>query len=370
MKNSEIPSIHRILMSTDCVGGVWTYSLELAKSLQDYNVEVVLATMGAVLSADQREAVKKIQNIKLFESSFKLEWMEDPWNDVEASGQWLLKIEEMTRPDLIHLNSYAHGSLPFRAPKIVVGHSCVFSWHKAVRKTEPDNKWQKYREAVTLGLQSADMAIAPSGSMLAELERYYSLPQRTEVVYNGRDAADFIPAQKEEIILAAGRLWDEAKNVAAVGAAASRLDWPVILAGDNVNPDGGVKTFSGVKHLGRISQNKLSELMGRASIYAFPARYEPFGLSILEAALAGCALVLGDIPSLREIWGENAYFVHPDDHDQLEYTINGLIKDAALRRKIAGKSRIHALRYSARKTAESYMKAYNDLMNMKYKAAI
>ncbi len=31
-----------------------------------------------------------------------------------------------------------------------------------------------------------------------------------------------------------------------------------------------------------------------------PARYEPFGLSVLEAALSGCALVLGDIPSLRE----------------------------------------------------------------------
>ena len=43
--------------------------------------------------------------------------------------------------------------------------------------------------------------------------------------------------------------------------------------------------------------------MARASIYALPARYEPFGLSILEAALSGAALVLGDIPSLREVWG-------------------------------------------------------------------
>jgi glycogen synthase len=51
----------------------------------------------------------------------------------------------------------------------------------------------------------------------------------------------------------------------------------------------------------------------RASIYALPARYEPFGLSALEAALSGCALILGDIPSLREVWLEAAPYVSPDD---------------------------------------------------------
>ena len=55
--------------------------------------------------------------------------------------------------------------------------------------------------------------------------------------------------------------------------------------------------------------------MGRAAIYALPARYEPFGLSILEAALSGCALVIGDIPSLREIWADAALFVPSDGHD-------------------------------------------------------
>jgi glycosyltransferase involved in cell wall biosynthesis len=48
-------------------------------------------------------------------------------------------------------------------------------------------------------------------------------------------------------------------------------------------------------------------------VFAAPARYEPFGLAILEAARAGCSRVLGDIPSLRELWDGAARFVDPGD---------------------------------------------------------
>ncbi|MEB3829625.1 glycosyltransferase [Phormidium sp. CCY1219] len=61
-----------------------------------------------------------------------------------------------------------------------------------------------------------------------------------------------------------------------------------------------------------MSPEELSHWYARAAIYAFPARYEPFGLSVLEAALSGCALVLGDIPRLREMWGDAAVFANPD----------------------------------------------------------
>jgi hypothetical protein len=52
-------------------------------------------------------------------------------------------------------------------------------------------------------------------------------------------------------------------------------------------------------------------------VSAAPARYEPFGLSILEAAGDRCALMLGDIPSLREIWDSRAQSVAPGDHEAL-----------------------------------------------------
>jgi glycosyltransferase involved in cell wall biosynthesis len=68
-------------------------------------------------------------------------------------------------------------------------------------------------------------------------------------------------------------------------------------------------------------------LLARASIYVHPARYEPFGLAILDAALAGCALVLGDIPSLRELWHDAAIFVPTEDAARLSRELTALIEN-------------------------------------------
>ena len=123
-------------------------------------------------------------------------------------------------------------------------------------------------------------------------------------------------ASKEPFVLAAGRLWDEAKNIEALRAALRReIAWPVCVAGDTRHPDGrAVAAPWTSRMLGRAADRRdLAGWLRAAAIYALPARYEPFGLVRLEAALSGCALVLGDIPSLREVWGDAALFVAPDD---------------------------------------------------------
>jgi glycosyltransferase involved in cell wall biosynthesis len=98
--------------------------------------------------------------------------------------------------------------------------------------------------------------------------------------------------------------------------------------------------------------------MSHAAIYALPARYEPFGLSVLEAALSGCALVLGDIPSLRELWGDAALFVDPDDHDTLATTITWLTEDAPMRRALSARARHVALRFTPARMATGYLEVY------------
>ncbi|HET6692503.1 MAG TPA: glycosyltransferase, partial [Miltoncostaeaceae bacterium] len=145
----------------------------------------------------------------------------------------------------------------------------------------------------------------------------------------------FRPAPKEPFVFSAGRLWDPAKNVAALCEIASAIPWPVVVAGDTAGPDGGGRPIEGVELLGRIEPARMRDWLARASIYAMPARYEPFGLSVLEAALSGCALVLGDIPSLREVWGEAALYADPFDDGALAAALRRLAGDAALRERIA-----------------------------------
>jgi glycosyltransferase involved in cell wall biosynthesis len=98
--------------------------------------------------------------------------------------------------------------------------------------------------------------------------------------------------------------------------------------------------------------------LSRAAIYALPARYEPFGLSVLEAALRGCALALGDIDSLRENWDGAAAFVDPADPDALAAAINGLIADPARRIRQANLARERSLALTPGRMGEAYYSLY------------
>jgi glycosyltransferase involved in cell wall biosynthesis len=306
--------------------------------------------------------VRQIANITLYESTFKLEWMEAPWDDIEAAGDWLLELEARTRPDVVHLNGYVHGALPWQSPTLVVGHSCVFSWFAAVQGTAPPTVWDRYRQEVGRGLRAADRVTAPTAAMLTALHTHYGTFTAAPAIANGRRASCFPPGAKEPCILTAGRVWDAAKNVALLEEVAPSLSWPVFVAGEAHHPEGGVVACKAVQGLGQLTPAELATWLGCAAIFALPARYEPFGLSALEAGLAGCTLVLGDIPSLREVWGEAALFVPPDRPDVLAETLESLIKDARWRALMAQRARACALCYTPERMARAYVALYTHLL--------
>jgi glycogen(starch) synthase len=347
-----------VLMTADTVGGVWTYAVELSRALAQRGVRVALASMGAAATDGQRAQVAAIDGVTLHASAFRLEWMEDPWADVERAGTWLMSLERELEPDLVHLNQFAFGALAFRAPTLLVAHSCVCSWWRAVHGEPAPPSWSHYREVVAAGLAGADLVGAPTRSMLRSLGVDYGFHGEGVVLPNGRDPAVFRPGPKAPVVFAAGRLWDAAKNLAALDAVAPSLPWEVRVAGPTAHPDGGEAVASGVTMLGVLPQATLARELAAASIYAFPARYEPFGLSVLEAALAGCALVLGDVPSLREIWGPAAVYVSPDDHDALREAIGALAADTPRREALAAAARARALTYTPDGLAAAYLAAY------------
>jgi glycogen synthase len=198
--------------------------------------------------------------------------------------------------------------------------------------------------------------------MLSALERHYGRLRRSHVVPNGRDTALFSPADKRPFILAVGRLWDEAKNIVMLDTVAPSLSWPIYVAGEERHPVAGRVRYRSLKPLGRLSPPMLASCLSHAAIYALPARYEPFGLSVLEAGLAGCALVLGDIPSLRETWDGAALFVPPDDADMLAKTFQTLSQDGSQLAWLATRARIRALQYTPERMLTGYLAAYEELL--------
>jgi glycogen synthase len=350
----------RVLMTADTVGGVWTYAVELARALDRHGVRIALATMGAPLKPSQRSQLAGLRALSLHESSFKLEWMQHAWNDVDRAGEWLLALERQYAPDLVHLNQFAFGALPFAAPTLVVAHSCVLSWWRAVRRQAAPPSWDEYRVRVRAGLAGAGLVAAPTRAMLDTLAENYGHAGGV-VLCNGRGAENFQPADKQAFIFAAGRFWDAAKNLAALQAVAPLLPWPVRVAGPTSNPEDGHVQPSQVEFLGELPAQSLARQLARASIYALPARYEPFGLSVLEAALSGCALVLGDIPSLREVWGPAALYVTPDDYPALRTALRRLIDDPQERTRLSAAARARGLRFTTHRMTEAYLAAYATL---------
>lgn len=345
-------------MTADAVGGVWTYSLELARALASGGTRVTLATMGPLPSDEQRLEASRIPGLEVVEGSYALEWMENPWTEVDAAGEWLLGLAEALRPDLVHLNGYVHGALRWNAPCVVVAHSCVVSWWKAVHQCDPPANWTTYRQRVRAGLLGADFVVAVSRAMADAMGRHYSV-SGAAVVLNGRWSPEYQPGRKEDFILASGRIWDEAKNVLLLDRIGPQLRWPVMLAGDTRRPDGADTTLRNLQPLGKLPADKIKPWFSRAAVYASPALYEPFGLSILEAALSGCALVLGDIPSLRELWTGAALFADPQDGPAFAQTLNTLADESNLRAELARKARVRALSLTPERMVNQYLAVYS-----------
>jgi glycosyltransferase involved in cell wall biosynthesis len=354
--------MQRVLMTTDAVGGVWSYALQLSSLLASRGVHVLLATMGPEPTEGQRADAAKIPRLELHAQPYALEWMPGAWADVDAAAEWLLSLAEHFTPDIVHLNGFAHGDLDWQAPTLMVAHSCVWSWWAAVHNTHAPAEWNEYKQRVTRGLRAAGVVVTPSHAMRAALTRAYGLGHDAVIIPNCHTEQIAPQALKEPFILAAGRLWDPAKNIAALDGVAARIAWPTYVAGDTSGPDANVRALPNVRLLGRLSACDTLRWMARASIYALPARYEPFGLSVLEAARAGCALVLGDIPSLRENWDGAATFVQPDQPDRLETVLSRLTEREAERRALAAAAQHRAAAFAPSLHLRKYLDLYYALV--------
>ena len=346
----------KVLLATDTVGDVFAYTVELSRALDAQGVEVVVATMGPRLRPEQRALLPG----RVHESGYRLEWMADSWVDVAAAGRWLLILEEEERPGVVHLCSYAHGALPFTAPKVVVAHSSVLSWWRAVHGSDAPPEWGHYREQMGAGLAGADAVVAPTAAMLEELERdHLPLPGVATVIRNGSPAPTAASdVGKSALVLGAERTWDQAKNLATLDAAAARLAWPVTVAGD-LGATGRVRF---AESTGALDPSALAELRRSASIFAAPAAYDPSGLGVLAAARDRCALVLSYIPSLRELWSDAAIFVQPDDERALHGALEALIDDRHLRGQLAERAQRRAAKLSIERTARAYRELYERLV--------
>jgi glycosyltransferase involved in cell wall biosynthesis len=316
-----------ILMTVDAVGGVWTYACDLSAALVSSGVDVVLAVIGPAPTRGQRDGLDR--NVDLVVTGLDLDWVAPDAGTVEAAGSTVAALATKLDVDLLHLNQPALAAAlgSFDKPLVVAIHSCVATWWEAVHggDTPPDFAWQT--DLVRRGLERADAIVAPSLAFAEQVRRLYRLRDLPLVVRNGRSVPTSAGGIGVRSAFTAGRLWDRGKNIATLDQAAARSPHAFAAAGALCGPNGEGVTLHHMEPLGLLDAAAIAARLAERPVFMSAALYEPFGLAVLEAAYAGCALVLSDIPTLRENWSGVASFVAPTDADGFAAALDDLLRD-------------------------------------------
>ncbi len=347
----------RVLMTADAVGGVWRYAIELADGFAARGVETVLAVMGPAADAAQRLEAGRVHGLRLVQTGLELDWTARSAAELDGATAQLRSLAAEVGASSVHLHAPALvGSTPWPVPVVAVSHSCVATWWRAVRGGDMPADFAWRTEAAAMGLRRANAVIAPSQAHADALRQVYG-PLRLHVVHNGRRPMPVVTARRERAVLTAGRLWDEGKGVAALDRAAATLGAPVRAAGPVAGPNGAMASFANLDLLGTLDEAGLEAEHARATVFVSVPRYEPFGLAVLEAAQAGMALVLSDIPSLRELWDGAAVFV--TDEAALVATLWGALDAPG---PLGEAARERAGRYTAAAMAAATLALHRDVL--------
>ena len=340
----------RVLLSTDAVGGVWQYTFELARAFSRRRVEVEIAVLGPGVTAEQRKAVAALDGVRLHETGLPLDWTAEAPSMLGVASNTLAALVQRLDVDTVQLHTPALVAQSlWHAPVLAVVHSCVGTWWSAVRggAVPADFLWRM--AAVRAGLQAADCIVAPTRSFAEMVRGIYTLQREIEVVHNGRAPADLNPtdAVTRHGVLAAGRLWDDGKNIAMLDGAAASMGKVAVRAAGAVNgPNSAGVRLERVQALGTLDGQRMAQAMAEARIFAAPARYEPFGLAVLEAAQASLPLVLADISTFRELWDGAAIFLPPSDSGAWAEALSNLHEQPEACRRWGMKARARAAAFS------------------------
>jgi glycosyltransferase involved in cell wall biosynthesis len=241
-----------------------------------------------------------------------------------------------------------------------------------------------YTSQVESHAARADAILTVSETTAADVERELGIERdRISVIPNGIDSDQLAPSPETDrqvallydlpsrFLLFVGTL-EPRKNISTLVEAVgnlTRCGWEgtLLLAGgpgmDEPKIDTAVERLrlgSWVRKLGYVPPEHLPALYRRAHALINPSHWEGFGLPPLEAMACRVPVVASDIPAHREIAGDAALYVSPDDPSSIAEGIEKVWNDDALRADLVelGSSRVQRFTWdeTARKTLALYQK--------------
>ena len=356
----------RVLMTTDTIGGVWTFTKELSAELLANGCSVALVSLGRLpLPTQQAWADAQCERwgsrFQYLGSGVPLEWTAENTRAFCDGEPLLLEVADEFGAELLLSSQFCFGALGGDLPRIVIAHSDVLSWAEACRPQGLQcSTWlDVYCELVSDGLREADAVVAPTRWMMDALAANFSLPMERAVIANGRTVPQQTCGERRLQAVTAGRLWDEAKNLKMLREV--KLPLPLLIAGETEHKAAAFNAGCGqARMVGRLDEEELLDLFHCSAIYVCTSVYEPFGLAPLEAALCGCAVVANDIPSLREVWRDGALFF--SEADSLSNLLALLSRDKEGLQRAQERSIERARGFTAKKMGAGYLELMQSVL--------
>ena len=258
--------------------------------------------------------------------------------------------------DLIH----AHGALPcgqaamslkqrLGIPFVVTAHGLdVFS---SVQAKGLAGSWCK---SVSLEVYGAAERVICVSERVREQVLRASHCVKTEVVYNGVDAARFAPGSKRDdslVVLSIGNLIpikgheSLLRATAQLGALFPALILHIVGNGPEIRHLKELSAELGiidrVRFFGRLSRDSVAAAIRGCTVFALPSTFEALGCVYLEAMATGKPVIACAGQGISEIinHGENGWLIPPGSVEDLASALMSLLMDAELRRRLGAAAR-------------------------------
>ena len=114
------------------------------------------------------------------------------------------------------------------------------------------------------------------------------------------------------------------------------------------------------------ADEEIINLYKYAKAFIFPSLYEGFGLPPLEAMAIGTPVLASDIPVLKEICCNAAYFFNPYDVEDMAKAICKVVTNESLRRSLIERGKERVKFFDSESAIDQHVQLYKEVENENY----
>lgn len=397
-----------LLGKTD-TGGQITYIFELAKALGKKGIKVEIVTRQFDNQAEEEEVFPNVRIVRIAcgPNTFVPKERIYEYATEMAENILLYLSRKNKKYDLIHSHYWDGGYVALTVakvlniPHIFTPHS-LGKWKKlemSIEEVSPQKLKPIYRYQVRIAAEQkimnrSDAVILQAESLRIKMLQHYMVDfEKLFVIFPGVDTEIYnakpnkfdakITLEKNAVLTVSRMVPNKGLDrlLDALNLIKSKIKFHLYMGGGGKNEFKSeeeqqfeqkildlIKRYrmqDMVTILGHVPAELLPSYYRKADVLAFPSRYEPFGITPLEAMACGTPSVVSNTAGCREIIvdGLNGFIVNPHDRKQMSELIMKVLKDKKLTKRLSENAAFTIKEhYSWDKVVDKFIELYRSLL--------